>query len=381
MLLLLGTRWAVADTDLETTGRSQLQIAKAGPATALPNEPITYRVWVKNSSSITVTNVVVTDVVPVGASYIQGSGGTLTNGAVIWNSAQIIPGETQEFNFAVTAIDDIANTDYRASADGDLLAVGATAIETEILPGPSMALSKSGPASASPNTPIEYTLYLTNTGVSDLSNIFITDELPSGASYIEGSGGTLTGSVVSWSRDSLLVGESASVTFQVTANSNVTNDTYQATADGDVIAQGQNAVTTNVVSDLDVNVYLPFLGRNRHEGEPNNSCADAYEIGLDANIQAWRNDQIDWYTVDLSEMPAGATATFAVEDFAINGQIIVYEGEDCSNLAPGINNGDFVRDKEVVIENASPSRYYILTFVDSEPTFVFPYFVNVSYAP
>lgn len=382
-LLVVGVRWVMADTDtsLETDGQSRLQIAKAGPLTASPNEPITYRVWVKNSTSLTVDNVVVTDVVPVGATYVTGSGGTLLNGSVVWTSSQIPPGETQEFNFSVTATDDIVNVDYRASADSGLLAVGSTAIETTILPGPSMALSKSGPASVSADEPIMYTLHLTNTGNADLSNIVVTDQIPDGATYVAGSGGISDGSAVTWEIASLATGESSSVSFQVTALSQVTNDTYQATADDGTTTIGQNAITTDMVLDLDQNVYLPYLGRTRQEGEPNNMCRDAYEIGLDTPIQAWRNDQFDWYTVDLSDMPQGSTATFSVTDFAINGQIIVYEGEECNSLTTGINNGDFARDKAVVIPNANPTRYYILTVVDSNFTFVFPYFVTVSHAP
>lgn len=383
-LLMLGARWVIADTNLATDGQSQLQIAKAGPPTALPNEPITYRVWVKNSSSQTVNNVVVTDVVPTGATYINGSGGTLTNAAVVWTSSQIPPGETQEFNFSVTASNDIVNVDYRASADGDLLAIGSTPIETEILPGPSMALGKTGPESVSANSPITYTLFLTNTGNADLANIVVTDEIPDEATYVEGSGGTSNGSVVTWNLASLPVKEAVSFSFQVTASSQVTNDTYQATADGDVAVTGQNVVTTEVDGVLSVdntNVYLPYVGRTRQESEPNNSCAEAYEIGLDSPIPAWRNDQFDWYKVDLSDMPAGSTATFGVTDFAINGQVIVYEGEECSSLASGVNNGDFARDKAVVIPDANPTTYFILTVTDSNFTFVFPYFVTVSYAP
>ncbi|MEM7034064.1 MAG: trypsin-like serine protease, partial [Chloroflexota bacterium] len=65
---------------------------------------------------------------------------------------------------------------------------------------PALSISLDGPATAIVNTPITYTITVTNTGL-DATNVVITNVLPAGAHYV--SGGTLIGNVVSWTLPSL----------------------------------------------------------------------------------------------------------------------------------------------------------------------------------
>lgn len=126
-------------------------------------------------------------------------------------------------------------------------------------PCPYLVLTKSGPAIATTNSLITYTLMLTNSGNLTATNLVITDALPVNATYI--SGGTLTGNnVVSWTVPSMLFGSSLTRTFIVTASQTITNNSYMVRADGDVSASGEVTVTTTINEPNQV--YLPVILKN-----------------------------------------------------------------------------------------------------------------------
>ena len=48
-----------------------LQISKGGPATAFIDDPIVYTLWVTTTGTLAATGLVITDVVPSGATYVS----------------------------------------------------------------------------------------------------------------------------------------------------------------------------------------------------------------------------------------------------------------------------------------------------------------------
>ncbi|MEW5958145.1 MAG: PKD domain-containing protein, partial [Chloroflexota bacterium] len=121
-----------ATTTVTITGPAPvLTITKTGPAIVLPGAPITYTLTVSNSGAVSVTNLVITDTMPAGASYITG--GLRTGEVVSWTVASLASGDTVTETFAVTATGIITNSDYRVSADGGVSADGQAAIETRLL--------------------------------------------------------------------------------------------------------------------------------------------------------------------------------------------------------------------------------------------------------
>ncbi len=122
---------------------------------------------------------------------------------------------------------------------------------------PILAITKKGPLTVEPGEPINYTLTVTNRGISNATNVIITDTVPTGATYI--SGGTLMpGNMVSWTVPALPAnGGSAQVSFMVAAAGGVVNNSYGASCASCIPAAGKSAVATNLNE-----FFLPIITKN-----------------------------------------------------------------------------------------------------------------------
>jgi uncharacterized repeat protein (TIGR01451 family) len=122
-----------AETTVVTvTDKPILKISKTGPATAEPGELITYVLTVTNIGATEANNVTVTDVVPLGASYQDQSGGMLVDNTVSWSGLDLpANGGTAQVSFSVITTDrGIANSDYGATCEDCVSAVGQEIIFT-----------------------------------------------------------------------------------------------------------------------------------------------------------------------------------------------------------------------------------------------------------
>jgi uncharacterized repeat protein (TIGR01451 family) len=113
-------------------GPAALDIGKRGPSQVSVGEAITYTLTVTNTGCEVAEGLVITDVLPEGASYLGG--GALVGDVVSWTLPSLAWwGEnTASVQFAVTAMETITNVDYAASAVGGVEAEGETPVVTAI---------------------------------------------------------------------------------------------------------------------------------------------------------------------------------------------------------------------------------------------------------
>lgn len=117
-----------------------LSIRKQAPPTAVANELIRYDLAVTNHTTATLTNLLITDTIPLYADYIAG--GTRSGDLLYWHVTALAPGATVTNTFVVTATQTITNHDYGVRAGGGLAAKGTTAVVTVIhRPGEAVALA------------------------------------------------------------------------------------------------------------------------------------------------------------------------------------------------------------------------------------------------
>jgi uncharacterized repeat protein (TIGR01451 family) len=188
------------------------------------------------------------------------SGGTLAGNIVTWPVGSLGPGAASQQSFVVTATGTITNNNYRVTATGNISATGQTPVVTVVSqPGqPNLSISKVGPETASAGGLITYTLTISNSGDTEAEDLVISDTIPAGATYV--GGGNKSGNTVTWLVNSLAPDESVEVSFVVTASAMITNSDYRVTAEDNVSAVGQEAVTTMVAAEVSsTNIYLPVL--------------------------------------------------------------------------------------------------------------------------
>lgn len=153
---------------------SGLTIRKEGPAQAAGHDLIRYDLAVTNRTTTTLTNLLITDTIPLLASYIAG--GTRNGNQVYWHVATLATGATITNTFVVMATQTITNSDYGVRAGGGLSAKGTTAVvtrirrpdepplaETIIHPGGTISWRYQGQAGQMPINPVynpSYSLFL-----------------------------------------------------------------------------------------------------------------------------------------------------------------------------------------------------------------------------
>ena len=108
----------------------ELTIHKTAPSEANAGSLITYTLTVSNSGLAPATALLITDVLPSGASY--SNGGTLISDTVQWQIPTLATDTSISVQFSVTATATITNSHYAVTAAGGHTAVGNQAITTII---------------------------------------------------------------------------------------------------------------------------------------------------------------------------------------------------------------------------------------------------------
>lgn len=217
---------------VSTTKTVDKAFAKAG-------DLLTYTLLLNNSGNVPANNVVITDAIPAGTTYVPGSvtGATgtpptltLTNPIPIGGNATItfqvqvgatIPIPNPIPNSASTAYTytvDPANPNG-ASGNSD-----SNTVSTQINSAIITATKTADPAFANVGDTITYTIILANTGNVTANNAVLTDVIPSGTTFVPGSlvGATGTPPTLTLANP-VPAGGMATVTFQVLIGNSLPN--------------------------------------------------------------------------------------------------------------------------------------------------------------
>ncbi len=190
---------------VQFTGSADLALDKTGPATVVAGTPLQYVITVTNLGSSTARNVVVTDTLPSGVSFVSvtPSQGTCTSGqpsardlrcglgdivagappvTITVNAAVApdVPQGTILFNQAEVS-SATADPDNGNNRDSVATTVGTSA-DLSITKGDS-------PDPVLAGQQVTYTITASNAGPSTASSVLITDTLPAGTTFVSGVNG------------------------------------------------------------------------------------------------------------------------------------------------------------------------------------------------
>ncbi len=234
-------------------------LSKVAAATVPTGGNLTYTINYQNTGTSYASNVVISDPLPAGTSFVSATdGGSLQGGNVVWNLGTLNAGASGSVSFTVMVNTapggTVLNTGYTIDADGVDPFTGPPVTTTVVGPLVSFAISKNAPATVPTGANLTYTLNYQNSGVQNATNVVISDPVPAGTTFVSASNsGTLQGGNVVWNIGTVNAGASGSVSFTVTVNTaaggTVVNSGYTIDADHIDPVMGP-PVTTNVVGPL-----------------------------------------------------------------------------------------------------------------------------------
>lgn len=267
-------------------------------ANAAIGDILSYTMEITNTGNTTITQVDLTDLIPAGTSYVSGSLNVTTENIspapiitanyiaapapgrieVIvdgeFESIQETPGNFTdkiiiEFDVQVESIPpnpipNYATVDYiykiGEQDTGTVTGARSNIVETNIA---SLLLVKNAPQYVKLGDNLTYTISLTNDGEVPLTNVIITDTIPTGTSYVSSSGATFisqVGQVITLQVNSIPINATVNVSITVKVNTlpadpyTITNNISAVfTVDGQAKPPVTDTATTTVVQgDIDV---------------------------------------------------------------------------------------------------------------------------------
>jgi uncharacterized repeat protein (TIGR01451 family) len=208
---------STATTTITTS--ADVSITKALSSSLVAGTNATYTITVTNNGPSDAGNVTVNDATPAQTTFVSNSGacstpfpcslGTMTPGQVLTI--------TSTYAVSPSATGNISNTATVSSTTPDPTPANNTATSSAALGSTSdLAITKSGPAAATPGQTITYTVMVTNSGPSDANSVTVSDPTPAGLTFVSNSGACTT--PYPCAIGALAAGSSATITSTYTVN-------------------------------------------------------------------------------------------------------------------------------------------------------------------
>lgn len=234
---------------MATTTTADLSVTKSAPAAQQGAGTLTYAITASNAGPHEAYNVVVSDPLPAGVTFVSASeGGTYDPATrqVTWTTGKFLANTSQSYTVTVTVPNAAAtyqNTVSVSSGSFDPVSANNSATaSTVVTPTPDLSLTKSGPQYARPSTLantdpaagpvgpatdsfISYTLTVSSALATATGTTTVTDTLPVGLSWAGGAANytagpgtwscTVSGQTITCTTpDPIVVGTPQTITLQ-----------------------------------------------------------------------------------------------------------------------------------------------------------------------
>jgi uncharacterized repeat protein (TIGR01451 family) len=251
------------------TTSADMSVTKSdSPDPVQEGQPLTYTLDVANAGPSDAQNVVVTDPLPAGVSYVSAtpSQGSCSQaaGVVTCSLGTVGVGATPTIAIDVTAgsAGTISNTASVSSDTSDPSSGDNSDTEgTTVQPTADLSVSKGdSPDPVVAGNQVTYTMVVTNNGPSTAQSVVLADPLPAGTSFVSADGGgSESGGTVTWNLGDLANGASATVHLTVAVNAGrtsgisntatVSSDTLDAISGNDSATAGTGV---DILADLSI---------------------------------------------------------------------------------------------------------------------------------
>lgn len=193
---------------------------------------ITYTINYANTGNSTAHHVFIADPIPTNTTFVSATGGGIESAGIVhWSLGDLVAGASGLVTFKVTVEKPLNNgtiIENTAHIDSDETDTVYASAGTRVEAAPIFALIKTDlPDPVRVGEVITYTIEYGNIGNMHATNAVISDIIPAGTTYVDGSvsyGGVFDGTKVIWNLGLLTVGPTRTVTFQVKVNENLGNN-------------------------------------------------------------------------------------------------------------------------------------------------------------
>ncbi len=287
------------NSDTATTGLTpefDVTLTKAADnTTPTSGQNVTYTIDVTNAGPSTATGVILSDDIPSGLTFVSGtlngSNATSNGTTVTFPAITIGDGQTETatliFAVAAGASGPIVNTASVVADSGETITNNNDATATvTVTPETDLQVTKSvNLTSAQAGSNLVYTITVNNLGSANALNVVATDTLPTGVTFVSGTGPnnealSVNNGVVTVNGGTLAAGSNFSFTINATVNSGVSTDqTNTVDVTTDTVDPNSNNDRAIVVTSVDpVNASIAgavYIDAN------NNGIRDTNEVGIE----------------------------------------------------------------------------------------------------
>lgn len=216
------------DADVEIDRQAALTLTKTdSPDPSNVGDTLTYTILVTNTGPSTATNVVVSDTLPAGLTFVdvQTTAGTASeaSGVITALVGTLAPNASATITVETTIDSTFAGSTIpnSATAQADEAPQVTANAETTVNPQVDLSITKTDDVDpVNRGDQLTYTLQIANAGPSGATNVEVVDTLPAGVTFVSATGGTVTppsggGSDVIVAVGNIASGGSATVTITV----------------------------------------------------------------------------------------------------------------------------------------------------------------------
>jgi uncharacterized repeat protein (TIGR01451 family) len=246
-----------------TVGQSaDLRVTKTADESVTAGTDLVYTITVDNLGPSAAHNVVVTDTIPAGTTYVSAtpaSSATYDSGTVTWSLGTVRVADSPVTLTLTVRVDPGRTDPVLNSATGTSSTPdpntgnGSGSTTTQVGGRGNVTVVKSTPDDAVAGQDLTYTLVIDNEGPSDARNVVVTDTIPAGATFVSATPASIashSGSLVTWTVGPVRVADPpVQLTLTVHVDPSVTEPIHNcanATADTTDPDGGEGCKTTTV---------------------------------------------------------------------------------------------------------------------------------------
>lgn len=235
------------------TQSADVSVVKTGQATVAASSNLVYTITVANAGPSDASDVVLTDTLPPGTTFVSSSCGAnpCTIGTLAAGASLEV---TFTVNVGVNTTGPLVNTaTVTASTFDPSTANNVSTFETAVTPAPAnLSITKTADSTATIGSNLTYTIVVTNGGPGVANDVVVTDVLPSGTTLVSSSAGCSGTTTITCLVGTLAAGGDATIEIVVTLPS--TTGTVSNTAS--VSTSSPDPATANDASTAETVVTL-----------------------------------------------------------------------------------------------------------------------------